>query len=277
MNANDIEKQLKSDNVHEVINALRFLATRNEMRDLSSAISLIRHENVLVKQEAVTASVAIIRSSIVLNYHQLTSDSRLKLGELIDRIQPDIVHELISEVQSNNEQNRIQSLMILGLLRRRETIQLLIERELKSANAKVRATAVRAMGNQTAANEQLVLLKQLNDSDGRVRANAIESLAEQGNPKLHFSLKRLTNDGNNRVRANAIKALYQMGHHKIDSDIITMLQSKSSAMVASGLWLIGELGICTAEIKELCRLYRSNSDPMIQRNYQRAIARFTDL
>jgi len=193
MEDTQIETMLHSLIPSEICEGLAILAERKDMRDLNGTIALIRHGDPLVKKTAIDATVKILRSSIVENYQQLTHESRVKLGELIDRIHPEIVQELLHEIHSKDENSRIHSLMILGVLRRRESIRMQIEKELKSNNVKVRATAVQAMGHYPQSSEHLLLLKQLNDTDSRVRANAIEALEQFDDPKLVFSLKRLIN------------------------------------------------------------------------------------
>jgi len=270
MDALDIELNLQSSNNEIIAETLAFIGLRNDMRDLSVTIGFIRHEDSLVKRAAINATVAIIRHSLVENYNTLGPEGRKKLAEIIDLIHPETVLELLREAHSNNEQIRIHSLMILGLLRRRESIRTVIEKDLKSNNVRVRATATQAIGNHRDAGEHLMLLKQLNDSDCRVRANAVEALEQYGDQKVVFSLKRLLNDGNSRVRANALKALYHFGFESIENDIIAMLTDRSLNMVASGLWLVGVLGINSETVFEHCKAYQYHPDPMIKRNYERA-------
>ena len=270
MDALEIELNLQSNDSEAIIKSLIFMQNRREMHDLSTTIGLIHHGDPVVKRAAISASVSIIRNSLVENYNTLGAEGRKKLAEIMDRIHPDAVNELLKEAHSSNEEVRIHSLMILGLLRRREAIRQIIEKELKSSNVRVRATATQAIGNHPEVSEHLMLLKQLNDSDCRVRANAVEALEQYGDQKIVFSLKRLLNDGNNRVRANALKALYHFGFESIEDDIITMLNDRSLNMVASGLWLVGELGIDSEDVFEHCRMYQYHPDPMIRRNYDRA-------
>lgn len=266
--------KLKSPHPGDVVTALEEIEQGGSMHDLSLTISLIRNTNHQIRQAAVKATVTIIRESIIKNYHTLGVEGRQKLARIIDKIHPETIQELVRDINSANEEQRIHGLMILGLIRRRPNIRRVLETQLKSNNEKIRATAIQALGNYPDSGELLTVMQQLNDNDERVRANAIEALEQFGDPKLVFSIKRLVNDGNNRVRANALKALFNLGDQNIDNDVIQMLHSNDLMMIASGLWLIAELGLYTPQIYEKCKEFINHIDNIVKKNAERAMERY---
>lgn len=266
--------KLKSPHPGDVVTALEEIQQACSMHDLSLTISMIRNTNSQIRQAAIKATVTIIRESIIKNYHTLGVEGRQKLAQIIDKIHPETIQELVRDINSANEEQRIHGLMILGLIRRRPNIRRVLETQLKSNNEKIRATAIQALGNYPDSGELLTVMKQLNDNDERVRANAIEALEQFGDPKLVFSIKRLVNDGNNRVRANALKALFNLGDQNIDNDVKQMLDSSDLLMVASGLWLIAELGLYTPEIYQKCKSCVNHIDTIVANNAERAMKRY---
>lgn len=274
MNHSQLIEKLKSPHEGDVVTALRDIEKQRNMRDLSLTISMIRNSNKTIKRTAIEATVTIIRDSILANYHTLGVEGRQKLAHIINTVHPETIQELIRDVHSNSEEQRVHGLMILGLMRRKPNIRRILETQVKSSNEKVRATAIQALGNFPDTNQIHILIKQLNDSDERVRANAVEALEQFGDSKMIFSLKRLVRDENNRVRANAIKALYNLGERHIEKDIFIMLQNKKPLMLASGLWLIVELSVKNDELVEACLLLKTHPDPMVRRNAELAIEAF---
>ncbi len=276
MDHEELLTKLKSPHPGDVVEALQEFEKQQNMHDLSLTITMIRNSNQLIKNAAIQSTVSIIKNSILASYQQLGLEGRLKLAQIIDKIHPDTVQELIKDINGPHEAQRVHGLMILGLMKRRPHVRRVIEGQLKSSNEKVRATAIQALGNYPDTSELVTLMKQLSDQDERVRANAIEALENVGDTKLVFSLKRLVNDNNNRVRANALKALYNLGHVQIENDIYHMLRDNSALMNASGLWLVAELGITNGDIIESCEALADHLDPVVQRNYKLAEVRLKE-
>lgn len=274
MNHSQLIEKLKSPHEGDVVTALRDIQRQRNMHDLSLTIGMIRNSNKTIKRTAVEATVTIIRDSILANYHTLGVEGRQKLARIINTVHPETVQELIRDIHSDSEEQRVQGIMILGLMQRKPNIRRILETQIKSSNEKIRATAIQALGNYPDTNQIHILLKQLSDPDERVRANAVEALEQFGDSKMIFSLKRLVKDENNRVRANAIKALYNLGERNVEKDIIVMLQSRKPLMLASGLWLVMELGVRNEELVQACISLRKHPDPMVSRN---AIAAITAL
>ncbi len=277
MDRSSLISKLKSETSSEVVDALAEISRSGNMHDLSVTIGMIRNADPTISRAAVKATDTIIREAIITNYHKLGSEGRRKLAEIIEKIHPDTVQELIKEIHKANDENKIHGLMLLGVLRRRPDVKHLIETLMQSNNERVRATATQAISNFPEKGEQVLLLKKLNDPDERVRANAVEALGDFGDRKMIYSIKRLLNDGNNRVRANAIKSLYQLGDNRIENELVLMLSDRDTSMIASALWLINELGVMSVEIKEKCVHLRNHVDPIIQRNLDSVKAQFEEV
>ncbi len=277
MERSSLISKLKSQNPSDVVEALAEISRSGNMHDLSLTIGLIRNTDTIISKAAIKTTDSIIRKAIVTNYHKLGSEGRRKLAEIIEKIHPDTVQELIKEIHRANDENKIHGLMILGVLRRRPDVKHLIESLMQSNNERVRATATLAISNFPEKGEQVLLLKKLNDPDERVRANAVEALGEFGDRKMIYSIKRLLNDGNNRVRANAIQSLYKLGDSRIENELVIMLSDRDASMIASGLWLINELGVMSSEIKDKCVVLRTHVDPTIQRNLEAIKTQFEEV
>ncbi len=135
-------EKLKSPHPGDVVEALKEFEKQKNMQDLSLTIAMIRNSNQLIKNAAIQSTVSIIRNSILFNYTELRFEGRLKLAQIIDKIHPDTVEELIKDINGVNEERRIQGLMILGLMQRRPHVRRVLEAQLKSRNEKIRATAL---------------------------------------------------------------------------------------------------------------------------------------
>lgn len=254
MNHDEAIKNLQTKDDLLIIQSLVYLNRNGTMQDVNNIAPLFQSKEDDIRLAARGTAATIIKESFLQNYSNMPPVARKKLGVLLKKLAPDLVYEIIHDLQGNEEHRRINAIQILHHIGYDPHVKDLLTSLLKSPDRRVRATATRVLGSVLSKNEHRFFQDLLNDPDVRVRANAIESIEELQDEGLVYLLMRFKQDENNRIRANALKALYKLGRKKVVLDITQMLFETDPLMVLSGLWVIENLELVSIEIIEKCAL-----------------------
>lgn len=108
----------------------------------------------------------------------------------------------------------------------------------------VRSSAVAALGQVSTPTSRLVIHKALTDPDARVKANAVEAAGQQIPEGFAIAdLVPMLTSTDNRVRANAVRALLKVGVREAAEALLRMLQDENRAHRISALWLVDQLSL----------------------------------
>ena len=139
-------------------------------------------------------------------------------------------------------------------------------------DARVRASAVRVLGNLRDQESMKALLDAVLDLNRRVVANAVEAMEDTGFRVLANILVPMLKHPNNRIRANTVKALWVLGYPQAIQILLTMAKSNSEKMRISALWAMSfiEFG---GRIQALERMVANDPSPEVQRRVEELLER----
>lgn len=260
MNHKEALANLRSKNANKIINSLVYLGTNGNIHDVNHIAPLFNSKRDEIRISARGTAATIIKDSMLDSYETLPESSKKKLGILLKKLAPDLVHEITHDLKGHDEKHRINAIQILNHIGYDPAIKNLISSLLKSPDTKIRATATKVLGSVLSKNEHRYFQDLLSDGDTRVRANAIEAIEHLNDEGLIYLIIRFKHDPNNRIRANALKALFSLGRKKVAAEIIQMIHEGDPNMVLSGMWVIRQLKLVSIEAVERCaELTRQNN------------------
>jgi HEAT repeat protein len=256
-----------------IVAGLRRYGKEGKLGDLQPVLGFLKHEVEEVRTVATQAASAIIKENLISSYHDINKEVRVKLGQLLQSLDPRIIDEISKDLYGDSNERRLRAIQVLGLLRKHPRIPEILGILVKDRDEKIRATAVNLLGKFLGPDDQQLILALLNDPDKRVRANTIEALERLGNKRLIPILLRYRKDPGNRIRGNILKALYTLGHSGIEQDLLDMLGQPSELMKASALWVIAQVGCCNRAIEDAAGLAFLSENEMVGRNARNALTR----
>lgn len=271
MNLELARKNLAARNTETLVASLRALAEAGTLADLQPVMAHLKSEEPLVRKAAVSAAGNIIRTNLLAHFDKVAPEVRKKLGVLMESLDPRVVAELGQDVRCEDDERRLRAVQILGLLRKNPKVRDILADLVKERDEKIRATAIKLLGNVVGPDDQDIILSLLRDSDKRVRANTVESLESLGNKRMIPILLRFRKDPNNRIRANVLKALFTLGHPDIQDDLLEMLRSNDNFMNASALWLVSRISIANREIEDRAGFCLISDNDMVVDNARKAL------
>jgi HEAT repeat protein len=269
-------KSLSSDNPAAVVFSLKTLGMNGKLSDLQALMSLINSPNPKIKQTAVDATCTLIKEHLILHFNNLEKAMRDKLTTIMQTVHPSVLDAISKDLYSENDERRLRAVQILGHMRKNPKIKDILAKLVQDRDVKIKATAANLMGHVIGQNDHDLLLALLNDEDKRVRANTIEALEKLGNKRLVPILLRYRKDPSNRIRGNVLKALYTLGYTGIEGDLLEMIQSSSTLMKASAMWVISQISIALGSIIDACGYQLLTADEMVFRNALKALEAIED-
>ncbi|MFP4416494.1 MAG: HEAT repeat domain-containing protein [Chitinispirillaceae bacterium] len=272
MNRDEALKAIEHPSAKYIAAGLHSLAEVGTLADLQKVMSFLKHQSSVVCNEAVLTTANIIKENLISRFHDLQPQVRQKLGALMEQVHPTVINEIAKDIYGEDEQRRLRSVQVLGLLRKNPTVRDILARLIQYRDQKVRATAINLLGKLIGPHDHQILLSLLNDPDKRVRANTVEALESLGNRRLVPVLLRFRKDPNNRIRGNVIKALHTLGYTDIIPDLMEMLESDSNFMKASALWVISQICTGTEEIIDLAARNLLSDNLMVRQNAHNALS-----
>jgi hypothetical protein len=269
MDLTTVRKNLSSDNPNDVIPALKILNDKGSLSDLPEIMPHTKHKN--IQRTAITTICAIIRKKLVADFNDLAPEMRTKLGSLLGTLNPEIVKELSNDIFSDETEQRLRAVQILGLLKKNPQIRTVLAKLVTDRDNKIRATAVNLLGKIIGPNDHEIILSLLNDSDKRVRANTVEALEGLGNKRMVPILQRFKKDPNNRIRGNVLKALYVLDTIDIEPDLLEMVATNDPFMIATSLWVITQTSLTSPVIEDTSGHCLLSENEMVADNARKAL------
>lgn len=270
MEDQSIKMLLQSSNPQSVLKGLSTFGEKGTFADLQNVLSFTKSEDPAIRKAANDSAADMILNNMIQHLTQLEPLVRERLGKLLQNLNSDVIERIGKELYSDDEERRLKSLKVLGLLGRNEKIKQIMAKMVKHKDIKMRATAVRLMGKIIEDKDMTPILSLLSDKDIRVRANTIEALEDVANPNAIGLLHRFKKDPSNRIRGNAIKTLWKLGHKDILDDLKEMFASKNHLMRASAAWVIGEVGKGNNDLVNLLAAYSQDSNKLVRENVIKA-------
>jgi HEAT repeat protein len=254
-----------------IMTGLRRYGLEGKLTDLQSVLAFIKHPEDKVKRAATQAASSIIKENLISYYHDISKEVRVKLGILVESLDPGIIDEISNDLYGESNERRLRAIQVLGLLKKNPRIPEILGRLVKDRDEKIRATAVNLLGKFISHDDQQLILALLNDPDKRVRANTIEALESLGNKRLIPILLRFRKDGSNRIRGNILKALFNLGYTEIEQDLLEMLAQPSDLMKASALWVISQVACTSRNLEDAAGFAFVSENEMVNRNARNAL------
>lgn len=136
-------------------------------------------------------------------------------------------------------------------------------RDIRSGDARVKATAVRALGRLRNRLVVPVLVEAFEDASDIVRSECLSALAEIGEPSTVAVFKAaLAHDESVRVRLAAVRGLYRLGCLESAPAIVKALQDEQASVRRRAALCLGWLG-ATEDSPSLLPLFR-DEDPEVR-------------
>ena len=179
------------------------------------------------------------------NFNRLTHRQRDRAGNAILKIDSEVPVRLRQKAKSEFAQQRLQTVLIMRLLRQEKNCRAELLDLAVDVDSKVRSCAVGALGELPGSDGDVVeqcLLGALKDSDSRVCANAVESLQQRGTQLVRAKIERLSQSGHNRIRANALKAMLAWKVESARKAVADMFNDPRPRHRKSAQWLEANIG-----------------------------------
>jgi anti-anti-sigma regulatory factor len=266
MKSASLRELLLSGNEQDVINGLRQITTDNLPDHLPYIIDIIRRHKAGGSYSSILMAGESLRTLLRFPENVLKGTERNALGQLLLKLEPDIVSHLLSGFAASDPKAKIDALYLLQSFQNSKVSAQVLIQALGDDNKLVRAVAVKTLGHIANRREPGIIARFIADADARVRANAVEAIESTENPNCTGILLRIRNDKSNRVRANVLKALFHCGYKAIDKDLIAMLRSPDELMRASAAWCIGEIGKKDPKFALLLPLLEGEKSELVQLN-----------
>ncbi len=271
MNLEIARENVASKQNEEVIPALKVLSDEGTLTDLQAVLALLKLGNPTIQKAVIESASSLIKRNLIEHFNELTPAVRQKLSTIMESLHPQIIEEISKDIYCDDDNRRLRAVQILGLLKKNPKVRDILAQLVKERDVKIRATAIKLLGNLVGPHEQQIILSLLNDPDKRVRANTVEALEGLGNKRLLPILLRFRKDPNNRIRGNVLKALYSLGQKDITPDLENMIDNEDDFMKASGLWVISQVGLNTPRIEQLAGHALVSDSEMVVNNALKAL------
>lgn len=204
-------------------------------------------------------------------YARLPDEVREFAAGKLRRIVPDLVERLADKMSDVDPAQRAQALRVAW---RCGVLDALREHVLTccgDADSRVRASAVKLLGELPGKQSESVAQAALDDPDRRVRANAVEALEAQRSHTAAVALIGMLDDPDNRIRANAIKALMAMDLATARDSLQSMLADPSPDHRLSALWVVEQVG-WFRPAEQVLRLAQRDTDRRVRARALRALS-----
>jgi HEAT repeat protein len=180
------------------------------------------------------------------------------------KILPDAVARLQRRLASGPVDQRLKAMQMTAELGLVETMRTTLMQTCCDANPKLRSKAVILIGQLTSVAPDVLVERLLSDADARVRANTIEVLESNKSMKFLPLLAERARASNSRERANAIKALNSMKLGSASRHLAGMLADERPEHRISALWTLRQIGWWNL-LGEVGRLAREDGNLRVRR------------
>jgi HEAT repeat protein len=190
---------------------------------------------------------------------------RKNAGRALLKMLPDAVTRLQRRLSSGDVEHRVKAMQIALELDLIPQLRSQLLPLCQHPHVRVRSKAVTLLGEIGIPAADVLIEKAVNDADARVRANAIEAMEQRGNgTKFVNVLSERARIGANRERANAIKALHNMKLGVAGPHLEEMLRDDRPEHRVSALWLLRRIGWWKL-LAEVARVARDDGNLRVRR------------
>lgn len=206
---------------------------------------------------------------------KLDPDRRIAAGRALIKIDAEFHRHLGARLASRDPANRMRALGIIGALGQGAFFEQALIDLAGSSDARVVASAVRALGGCTSDTAHEVLSLALEHDDTRIRANAVEALASTDAAKHLDRLLAIAQHDVQRPRANAIRQLMELRTKDALPALNHMLHDPRAEHRVSALWLIDEMGLLQLA-RQVAELSVTDEDARVKERAAQVIQHLID-
>jgi HEAT repeat protein len=209
-------------------------------------------------------------------FDRLDKATRRAAGRAMIKVLPDALSRLERRLRSGPIEQRLKAMQMTGELGVADAVAPLLLQICADPNARLRSKAVALLADIDFMPPDLLMEKALNDADARVRANAVEVLEARHRTEFIPLLTQRARGGDNRERANAIKALARMRVGAAASQLVNMLQDQRPEHRISAMWAMKQIGVWQM-LKEVGRLAKEDPHLRVRRYAMNVLRRVADM
>ncbi|WP_432800359.1 HEAT repeat domain-containing protein [Poriferisphaera sp. WC338] len=203
-------------------------------------------------------------------WENMAQDKRMAAGRALLKISLNFHHELSEKLSERDVNSRLRAVSMIDVLNQGEFFEKQLVQLTYHMDERVRATAVKALGEGQSREAIRAIEQALSSENDRVRANAIEAIAAYQTDTVVEKLRDLAADDGNRARANAIGVLMQHDPDGAMGELKKMLNDPRKAHRTSALWLVETLGLVQAS-RDVAELSISDPDAKVKNRADRVI------
>ena len=189
------------------------------------------------------------------------------------------IRALCAQVASPGADAALDAIRLIDRLELADACADALARALDAPDARIAASAVRALAKATDADARAALVRALGHADARVRANALEELHRSGSamPGAIPPARAFLDDSTPRIRANAVAAMLRTSADDPAARTVlkAMLADPRPAHRRSGLWVVERMAML-AFAPTVAELVRGEADPAVRTRALRCGKRLLD-
>ena len=194
-----------------------------------------------IREFALKEIAAITKKKYKANYNNLKPEVRKLAAKVLQKLDNSFSDQLVEELHSLDPKTRLQAALLMENIQIGDKGREALLAAMKDPSKLVRAAIVKTLG--VMADKTLIkhLVEFFNDPDPRVRANTIEAISSLGDRQALQILLPFLEDSNNRIRGNAVLGVHKIGNFNLFPVVQKMLSHRNVNMIASGLWVVGQM------------------------------------
>lgn len=188
-----------------------------------------------------------------------------------------VVAELCAQMASKSSDAALEAIRIIDRIGVARECRDALVRALDAADARISASAVRALAGCDDAASRAVLVRALGHGDARVRANALEELHRRSTAPSTPAARAFVEDPVPRIRANAVHAMLRRSpaDQSARDALSAMLADPRPAHRRSGLWVVERITLLSMA-PTVAELVRREPDPAVRTRALRCGKRLLD-
>lgn len=197
-------------------------------------------------------------------FERMDRSTRKAAGKAMLKVLPDGLARLERRLRGGPVEQRLRALAITHELGVADAMGATLMQMCTDPHPKVRSKAVALLAELTSVPPDLLLERVLNDADARVRANAIEVLEAKRRTEFVPLLTTRARTGHSRERANAIKAMARMRLGVASGQLLNMLQDERPEHRISAMWAMRQIGLWQM-LREVGRIAKEDPNLRVRR------------
>ena len=223
--------------------ALRHLICRRWSGLAKLSLKLVNSNHPRVSQLAAKNLTPVGFTRFWQAWPRLDPHQRLAAGRALMKLDPKFHHQLSQRLDSGNLDQQLRALAIISDLNQGLLFEAALLVLKNDPNVKIASATIKALATVKTEPARQAIEQALDHHDARVRANAIEALDQCSAARYVDRLVTLATREDNRPRANAIQALLDVRLSEALRALGTMLEDTRPKHRVSGLWLVEYAGL----------------------------------